>query len=277
MPSCPPIPTSMALSIAGSDPSGGAGVQADLKTFCMIGVYGGAVITCLTAQNTRGVASYRPVDPEFVAEQITLVLQDLPVSHIKIGMVGTGEIARQIGAALENFSGEIVCDPVLAATSGPDLLEESARAVYCDQVLARATVLTPNLEELAVLAERSCSNRTEEIAAGRILFERYQRLRCMVVKGGHRPDDDPVIDRLLVRRPDGEVEITAKSHPRIRSRNTHGTGCTMASAFTAYHLLTNDDSIAFHKSVDFIDRLLTVSAPSRLGQGIGPLLHHLAK
>ncbi len=267
----------MALSIAGSDPSGGAGIQADLKTFCIIGVYGGAVITCLTAQNTRGVASYRPVEPESVAEQISLVLQDLPVSHIKIGMVGTGEIACRIGAALKEFSGEIICDPVLAATSGLSLLKESARAAYRDQILARATVLTPNLEELAVLAERSCSNRTEEIAAGRILFERFPRLRCIVIKGGHRPADEPLIDRLLVRRPDNQVEISARSHPRVRSRNTHGTGCTMASAFTAYHLLFNDDSIAFHRSVEFIDRLLTVSAPSRLGQGIGPLLHHLIR
>ncbi|MCF6289543.1 MAG: bifunctional hydroxymethylpyrimidine kinase/phosphomethylpyrimidine kinase [Desulfobacterales bacterium] len=271
------LPTSMALSIAGSDPSGGAGIQADLKTFCMVGVYGGAVITCLTAQNTRGVASYRPVDPELVGQQIKLVLQDLPVSHIKIGMVGTGEIAIHIGAALENFSGEIVCDPVLAATSGLSLLKESARAAYRDQILARATVLIPNLEELSLLAERSCANPAGEIAAGRILFDRFPRLRSIVIKGGHRPDDDPIIDRLLVRRPGGAVEITARSHPRVRSRNTHGTGCTMAAAFTAHHLLENDDSIAFDKSVHFMDHLLTVSEPSRLGHGIGPLLHHLAR
>jgi len=266
----------MVLSIAGSDPSGGAGIQADLKTFCVIGVYGGAAITCLTSQNTQGVFSYLPVEPLFVQEQIVRVLQDLPVSHVKIGMVGTAAIAQHIGRALQGFAGEIVCDPVLTATAGLPLLQDEAFSVYREEILGRATVLTPNLQELATLADRNCNGTDEELAAGRLLLERFPRLRCVIIKGGHRPGDALVTDSLLVRRTGSEVEIVSQEHPRIATVNTHGTGCTFASAFTAYHLLNNDYVAAFRKAVFFMDALLTRSAPFRLGNGAGPLSHHLA-
>ena len=132
------------LAIAGSDPSGGAGIQADLKTYASLGVYGCAAISCLTVQNSKGVYAIQAVAPELVKEQIRKVLADLPVSHIKTGMIGTGAVARAIGACLTEFKGTIVCDPVLKASDGHDLLTSEGLACLGEHLIGRATALTPN-------------------------------------------------------------------------------------------------------------------------------------
>lgn len=267
----------MVLSIAGSDPSGGAGIQADLKTFTALGVYGGAVITNLTVQNTIAVIANQPVNPEMVKQQISAVISDMDVSHVKIGMVGTADIARAIGEALNDYPGEIVCDPVLRATTGHPLVEENDLDVLSNEVLSRATVLIPNMNELEILAGVKCRNQDEIEAAAIRLFADFGRLRVIIAKGGHLDEQaTEVTDYLLLRAPQNLVTCHPESHPRIQSRNTHGTGCTFASAFTAFHLLYGDDATAFRKTTGFMDQLLTKSAESHFGHGPqGPLLHHL--
>ncbi|HSR35854.1 MAG TPA: hydroxymethylpyrimidine/phosphomethylpyrimidine kinase, partial [Desulfurivibrionaceae bacterium] len=168
------------LSIAGSDPSGGAGIQADLKTCATLGVYGAAAITCLTVQNTTGVRSFTLLAPELVREQIRAVLDDLPVSHVKIGMVGSAAIATVIAEALADFHGEVVYDPVLRAGAGQSLLEGEARAAL-SQLLARATALTPNLPELVALSGSPCATAQEITVAVVALFQAHPRLAAVVV------------------------------------------------------------------------------------------------
>ena len=263
------------LSIAGSDPSGGAGIQADLKTFTAIGVYGGAAITCLTAQNSLGVSSCLPIAPDFVKEQIRLVLADLPVSHIKTGMLGTDEIAGAMAEALHNFSGEIICDPVLTASDGHDLFQKTKGNTGLEALLRTATVLTPNLPELATLTGQKLETPQEATEAAIALLARYPKLRAIVLTGGHlREQAGEVEDFLLLKQDSGPKILTAK-HPRIATQNTHGTGCTFASAFAAYHLLHGNDQDAFFKAVAFVDAILRQSASLALGKGKGPLAHHL--
>lgn len=270
----------IALTIAGSDPSGGAGIQADLKTFSAVGVYGGAVITCLTVQNTRGVSSYQPVEADLVREQIRAVLEDMPVSHIKTGMVGTAGIAGIIGEVLADFSGEVICDPVFASTGGKALLEKTAVDIFVDRIVKNATVVTPNLPELEELVNKKCTSREQILAAAFDLLERFEKLRAVIIKGGHidQTPDGKITDYMVHRAEKGtENQVISLSHPVIITGNTHGTGCTFASAFTAFHLLTNDDEQAFRKTVVFMDKILAQSASSRLGHGKGPLLHHLIR
>lgn len=272
----------MALAIAGSDPSGGAGIQADLKTFTVLGIYGGAVITALTAQNTRGVSDSRPVPATFVRQQFTEVLSDLPVSHIKIGMVGTMEIAETLGELLEPFQGLVVYDPVLRATSGDPLFNGGRGDLQPSPLLAVSSVLTPNIFELEALTGRKCPDCEAVRTAGRELLRRYPRLQAVCLKGGHLQEEHhTVVDELLLRRPTGMVqgELDTESlritHPRVASANLHGSGCTFASAFTAFHLLSGNLKKAFTETVHFMDYLIRQGASIHLGHGRGPLLHHL--
>ncbi|MFA7346712.1 MAG: bifunctional hydroxymethylpyrimidine kinase/phosphomethylpyrimidine kinase [Desulfurivibrionaceae bacterium] len=263
------------LSIAGSDPSGGAGVQADLKTFTAIGVYGGAAITCLTAQNSLGVASCLPVAPEFVTQQIKLVLADLPVSHIKTGMLGTDEIAGAMAGALHDFSGEIICDPVLTASDGHDLFQKTEKNPGLQALLNIATVLTPNLPELATLTGQRLETPEEAVAAAATLLSRYPKLRAIALTGGHLQEQAGEVEDFLILRHASGPEILSRKHARIVTQNTHGTGCTFASALASYHLLLGNYQEAFFKTVTFMDTVLRQSAPLALGKGKGPLAHHL--
>ena len=265
------------LSIAGSDPSGGAGIQADLKTFTVLGVYGGAVITSLTAQNTQGVFSVEPISPSFVKEQISYVLKDLNITHIKVGMVGTVPIIEGICEELADFSGEIIYDPILISSSGHALMDQNGYDAVRQLLLSICTVITPNLPELPVLSEKKCSNQDDIFSAAEFLLHKHKKLRAVIIKGGHSLSDEVMVDDYLVSLAgeDNELQITKESHPRLDTRNTHGTGCTFSAAFTAYHLLNGDDAKAFRKTVSFMDELLTLSAARDIGCGTGPLVHHL--
>ncbi|MGV1098285.1 bifunctional hydroxymethylpyrimidine kinase/phosphomethylpyrimidine kinase [Thiovibrio sp. JS02] len=263
------------LSIAGSDPSGGAGIQADLKTCCAIGVYGAAAITCLTAQNSQGVVATQPVAPDFVKKQIDLVLTDLPVSHIKTGMLGTDAIASAIAEALADFNGEVVCDPVLKASDGHPLFAAGKGAAGLDALLKKATVLTPNLPELQTLTGLAGASSREALDAAASLLARFPGLRAVILTGGHLQEQAATVEDFLIRRREQGVEVIPARHERIRSRNTHGTGCTFASAFAAYHLRCGNDRDAFFKAITFMDVLVRQSAPLALGKGKGPLAHHL--
>ena len=263
------------LSIAGSDPSGGAGIQADLKTFTAIDVYGGAAITCLTAQNSLGVSSCLPIAPEFVKKQIQLALTDLPVSHIKTGMLGTDEIAEAIAEALHDFSGEVICDPVLMASDGHELFRKTKSNTGLEALLNTATVLTPNLPELAALTDRNLKTLREAMEAAAALLTRYPKLRAIVLTGGHIGEATGEVEDFLILRHTSSPKILTAKHARIATKNTHGTGCTFASAFAAYHLLHGNDQDAFFKTVAFMDTILRQSADLALGRGKGPLAHHL--
>jgi len=265
----------VALSIAGSDPSGGAGIQADLKTFTAIGVYGGAAITCLTAQNSLGVESFLPVAPEFVRRQIELVLADLPVSHVKIGMLGNDEIAGCVAGALQDFPGEIVCDPVLSASDGHRLFSGPAGNQGLSALLAKATVLTPNLFELSTLAGCKLATPAQALAAAESMFARLAKLKAMILTGGHLAEQSGEIDDFLLLKQTTAVKVITARHPRLATRNTHGTGCTFASAFTAFHLLDPDYEKAFHLATAFMDQVLGKSAGLDLGRGRGGMAHHL--
>lgn len=264
------------LAIAGSDPSGGAGIQADLKTFSLVGVYGCAAPTSLTVQNTLGVFEIFSVPADFVVKQVAAVLADLPVSHIKIGMIGSPRTAEAVGELLARFGGEIFCDPVLRASDATTLFDADALDVFQRSVIANATVLTPNIAELAALAGMPCGNVEESIAAAGALLERFPRLQAVTVKGGHLAASDSLVtDALVERDSGGRHEAFRISRPRIVTRNSHGTGCTFASAMAAFHLLDPDMRQAFAHAGRLVAELLAKSRDCAMGGGTGPLLHHL--
>ena len=271
------VPPQVAITIAGSDPSGGAGIQADIKTFTAIGVYCGAVISSLTVQNTFGVIGLQPVEPAFVKDQIACVLGDLDVSHIKIGMLGSAAVARSVCDALADFSGEIICDPVLVSSSGQQLIDAEGFDAVRIQVLELCTVLTPNIPELSLLTEKNCPDKDALHAAAEALLHQYGKLRSVIITGGHfKPEEKTITDYLFTASGSSrQISSIKKSHPRIKSSNTHGTGCTFSAAFTAYHLMTGDDTEAFYKATGYMDTLIQKSAPVRIGHGTGPLSHHL--
>lgn len=226
----------IALSIAGSDPSGGAGIQADLKTFHALGVYGTAALAGLTAQNTQGVRDALPVEPGFVRAQIDAVLDDLPVAATKLGMLSNAEVASAVADLLDERRadfGVVVLDPVMVATSGDTLLQDEAIAVVRERLLRQADLITPNLPEAAVLLDSPqavdgdgvVQQAGELVAAG---------ARAALVKGGHLTD---VVVTDALATADG---VSILSGPRLHSRHTHGTGCTLSSAIAAFAALHGD-------------------------------------
>lgn len=260
------------LTIAGSDPTGGAGIQADLKTITSLGGYGAAAITCITVQNSLGVSRIEPLASNLVTEQVEAVLSDHFVTHIKIGMIGTGEIATAMGKILHNFQGEIIYDPVMAATTGHNLLETGALAEVKKEIIPRVTVLTPNIPELETLAGRGVSSEKEMHRAATLLFADYPALQCVIVKGGHGDGGDNLLTDYCYSA-QGNDSIT---HEKIDTHNTHGTGCTLASALSVYHSKTGSYLKSFTHAIDYIQRLLAASACHtviRGNNGQGPMLH----
>ncbi len=266
------------MAIGGSDPTGGAGIQADLKTITMLGGYGAAVITAITVQNSHGVEHIEPLSPLLVRRQIEAVLADHRVTHIKIGMIGTGEIGRSVGECLTGFSGEIIYDPVLASTTGHSLLIDNGMKIINKYLLPVVTVLTPNLPELFSLtgktAKGNCGEEVKVKTAGEELLEKHPNLNCIVVKGGHGPISHNLLtDICFLKNSDSMITV---SHKYIHSPNTHGTGCTLASALASYHLKTGSYKESFKKSVNFVQRLLARSAARTViinPAGKGPMLH----
>lgn len=249
----PPV----ALSIAGSDPSGGAGIQADLKSFSARGVYGTAVITALTAQNTRRVTGVVGVEPAFIREQLRTLFDDIRPDAIKIGMVGTAGIAAAVADGLEGYTGPVVVDPVMVATSGSVLLEPAAEATLTRRLVPRATLVTPNIPEAArLLGAESPASWTARTGV------------ALLLKDGHNTDAS-VSDRLVM--PDGTVHRF--THPRVDSRNTHGTGCSLSSAIAAELAAGATLPEAVATAIDWLAMVIAASATHTLGHGHGPLLH----
>jgi hydroxymethylpyrimidine/phosphomethylpyrimidine kinase len=255
----------IALTIAGSDSGGGAGIQADLKTFYRFGVYGTSVVTAITAQNTLGVTEWEAVRPSLVKSQMDAVASDLRPSAFKTGMLGTAEViqvvARQIRAySLENY----VLDPVMVATSGDLLIENEAVAAIKSDLLPLADLVTPNTDEAAVLAGFPVMNESDMQRAA--LAIAAMGPRAVLVKGGHiHGDSTTAVDYLY----DGM--FTVYRHERIDTRNTHGTGCTLSAAIAAS--LANGSTLrdSVQTATDFVHDAIA-TAPG-LGQGSGPLNH----
>ena len=258
----------IALTIAGSDSSGGAGIQADLKTFSALGVYGASVITALTAQNTRGVSAIHCVPGEFIAAQLDTVLDDLDVRAIKIGMVGSAEVVTAITERLRALEGiPIVLDPVMVATSGDPLLDADSEQALRDQLIPLADLITPNLEEAScLLGEKSrAATEAEMQEQARRLMELGPR--AVLVKGGHGEGKEAV-DILW----DG-ADMTRLSSPRINTSNTHGTGCTLSSAIAAELAQGLPLNAACSNAKKYLTGALAAADTLEVGQGNGPVHH----
>ena len=253
-----------ALTIAGSDCSGGAGIQADLKTMTMNGVYAMSVLTALTAQNTIGVRSILEVTPEFLKDQMSAVFEDIRPDAVKIGMVASGPLIDVIAERLVYYKAEnIVIDPVMVATSGSKLMAGDALAVLKEKLLPLATVVTPNIPEAEILADRKIESEDDMLTAAKQISEVYH---CAVLcKGGHSIND--ANDLLYF---DGKYRWFYGK--RIDNPNTHGTGCTLSSAIASNLAKGYSLEEAVERAKEYISGAL--SAQLDLGAGSGPILHN---
>jgi len=257
----------IALTIAGSDSSGGAGIQADLKTFAALGVYGASVITALTAQNTRGVSGIHPVPAPFVTAQIDAVFADLDVKAVKIGMVGEPATVEAIAAALARWGvTHVVLDPVMAATSGDRLLSADAVLVLLTRLVPRVSLITPNLPEAAALLDEGiASDEAAIVNQGKRLLA--MGCQAVLIKGGHAEGAES-IDYLFSRN--GMIKLSA---PRIATRNTHGTGCSLSSAIAAGLAKGEGLETAVRNAKAWIGAAIAAADRLEVGHGHGPLHH----
>jgi len=257
----------IALTIAGSDSSGGAGIQADLKTFAALGVYGASVITALTAQNTLGVRGVHQVPADFVAAQFKAVMDDLAVKAIKIGMVGNAAIIEILDEQIKQGpSVPVVLDPVMVATSGDHLLEADAVDALRIRLIPRAMLITPNLPEAAALLEEPVATNEAAIQdQGRRLLA----LGCgaVLIKGGHGEGPES-IDYLVTDR-----EVIALRAPRVPTANTHGTGCSLSSAIAAGLAKGEPLVQAIKEAKRWISAAIAAADRLQVGHGHGPIHH----
>jgi hydroxymethylpyrimidine/phosphomethylpyrimidine kinase len=262
--------TPIALTIAGSDSSGGAGIQADLKTFAAFGVYGASVITALTAQNTQGVSGIHQLPAEFVTAQIDAVFSDLAVGAVKIGMVAQPPVIDAIVAGLKRWSPKhVVLDPVMVATSGDRLLATEAVDALRTRLIPLASVITPNLPEAAALLD-------EGVAADEATVEKQGRrllalgCKAVLIKGGHGEGAES-IDYLI-----DSSGVVALAAPRIATKNTHGTGCSLSSAIAAGLAKGEGMETALRKAKAFVSAAIAAADRFSVGHGHGPI-HHFHK
>ena len=258
------------LSIAGSDPSGGAGIQADLKTFAANGVYGMAAITALTVQNTVGVEGIHLVPAKFVSSQIEAIFSDIAVSSAKVGMVGNAEIAEGVGTTLAKYRNLIsVVDPVMVAKGGSPLLDKKAIQAVKDNLIPLATIVTPNLPEAAILLGSSIAKSEEDMVyQGKALLNLGPK--SILMKGGH--SEGITSNDLLVT----ENNYVWFKEKRINTKNTHGTGCTLSSSIASF--LAKDFSVeeSVSKAKKFVTNAIRNSEKLSVGKGHGPTNHFYA-
>jgi hydroxymethylpyrimidine/phosphomethylpyrimidine kinase len=254
----------VALSIAGSDCGAGAGIQADLKTFAALGVYGLTVITAITAQNTVGVRAVQDVNADVITAQLDAVAEDFAIAALKTGMLSSASIIEAVAAGIARHRlGPVVVDPVMIAKSGDRLLREDAIDALRQKLLPLAEVVTPNIPEAEVLAGRPIRTRDDRLAAARAIME--LGAHAVVIKGGHA-EDDPIVDLLV----DGQGVHEYRA-ARVVTTSTHGTGCTFSAAITAGLATGLDLPQAVAEARDYLSRAL--SAAPGLGHGHGPLSH----
>ena len=258
------------LTIAGSDSGGGAGIQADLKTFSALGCFGMSAITALTAQNTTGVRSIHGVPPDMLRNQIDAVVEDIGVDAIKIGMLHSPEVVQTVASAIDRHAlAHVVLDPVMVATSGAVLIDSPAIAALVRELFGRAVVITPNLDEASLLVGRTLANEQDMQAAAIELLAKGAN--AVLVKGGHLAGD--VVSDLLQVAGGAPHWMRA---PRIATANTHGTGCTLSSAIAAYLALGYTLVDAVEAARLYVRGALAAGASVKTGQGNGPLNHSFA-
>ena len=257
----------IALTIAGSDSGGGAGIQADLKTFSALGVYGASVITALTAQNTLGVQGIHDVPADFVAAQMDSVFSDLRIGAVKIGMLSSPDVIDAVAAGLERHGARnVILDPVMVATSGDRLFPEAAAERLRERLLPMALVLTPNLPEAAaLLGEAVARDQAEMERQGMRLLE--LGAGSVLMKGGHL-DGPQSVDVFVYQGGSGRLEA-----PRVRTRNTHGTGCTLSSAVAAMLASGSGMVEAVVQAKDYLTGALLAADRLKIGSGAGPVHH----
>ena len=255
-----------ALTIAGSDSCGGAGIQADIKTMTMNGVYAMSAVTALTAQNTTGMTGIMEVSPDFLGKQLDAVFEDIFPDAVKIGMVSSSDLINVIADKLEQFGAKnIVADPVMVATSGARLIEETAVETLKARILPIATVITPNIPEAEILTGMSIKDETGMEQAAEALVERYGC--AALVKGGHRINDANDV----LCSPDHKTPVWFRGR-RIDNPNTHGTGCTLSSAIASNLAKGYDLTESVERAKDYLSGAL--AAMLDLGEGSGPLAHN---
>ncbi|BEM44533.1 MULTISPECIES: bifunctional hydroxymethylpyrimidine kinase/phosphomethylpyrimidine kinase [Serratia] len=256
-----------ALTIAGTDPSGGAGIQADLKAFSALGAYGTSVITALVAQNTRGVQSVYYIDPAFVAAQLDSVFSDVRIDSVKIGMLANADIVQAVAERLRHYRPEfVVLDTVMLAKSGDPLLAPEAVASIRRELLPLVSIITPNLPEAAALL--ACAPAEDEAQMreqGRALLA--MGCRAVLMKGGHLSESESP-DWLFTA--EGEQRFTA---PRVATRHTHGTGCTLSAALAALRPRHADWAATVAAAKDYLQQALKQADTLEVGHGIGPVHH----
>ncbi|AGB83550.1 hydroxymethylpyrimidine kinase [Serratia sp. FGI94] len=256
-----------ALTIAGTDPSGGAGIQADLKVFSALGAYGTSVITALVAQNTRGVQSVYQIEPAFVAAQLDSVLSDVRIDSVKIGMLANADIVQAVAERLRHYQPPfVVLDTVMLAKSGDPLLAPEAVASIRRELLPQVSLITPNLPEAAALLDCPPADNEQQMREqGRALLA--MGCQAVLMKGGHLSEDESP-DWLFSRG--AEQRFSA---PRIATRHTHGTGCTLSAALAALRPRYDDWPQTVAAAKDYLQRALQQADSLEVGQGIGPVHH----
>jgi hydroxymethylpyrimidine/phosphomethylpyrimidine kinase len=258
------------LSIAGSDSGGGAGIQADLKTCSALGCFGMTAITAITAQNTCGVDAIHAVPAAMLAKQIDAVVSDIGVDAVKIGMLHDPDVVNVVAGAIRRYQWRaVVLDPVMVAAGGDRLIAEETIAVLVQALFPLATVITPNLDEAALLLGRPLQAESELPAAAQELMK--SGAQAVLLKGGHLPGEQ-VVDLLLQK----EQAMIRMSDLRIESRNTHGTGCTLSSAIACYLALGHALPEAVRLARSFIYQAIAHGADVQTGRGHGPLNHAYA-
>lgn len=259
--------TAIALTIAGSDSGGGAGIQADLKTMSALGVYGASVLTAVTAQNTRAVTAVQGIELAVIAAQIAAVREDLEIGAVKIGMLATSEIIHTVLEGLEGYAGPVVVDPVMVAKSGDALLADAATERLRRALVPRATLLTPNLPEAAkLLGDAQAETAKTMIAQGRALCA--LGAQAVLMKGGHATGAE-CLDILV--GPEGE--IARLSAPRRATRNTHGTGCTLSAAIAAGLARGLPLIAAVTEAHGYLQGAIQAADTLAIGKGHGPVHH----
>jgi len=251
-----------ALTIAGSDSSAGAGIQADLKTFAALKVYGMSVITAITAQNTLGVTEIHDVPPRIVKAQIESVIEDIGVDAVKTGMLYSNEIIKVVAEEAEKYKFKMVVDPVMVAKSGAPLLKKDSIEVLIKKLIPLATVITPNAKEAEVLLNREIKDLNDAKEAAKQIAE--LGAEAVVVKGGHLKTENKVYDILYYK---GDFKIFESE--RIQTKNTHGTGCIFASAITAFLAKNKNVEEAVEKAKEFV--LNAIQFSFNIGKGVGPV------
>lgn len=262
------------LTIAGSDCCSGAGIQADIKTMSALGVYAASVITAITVQDTRKVYSVCAVQPQIVAEQIRCVIEDLSPQYAKIGMINDEATITAICDVLDSYPiPHLIVDPIMVSSSGMLLMQKEALETFCNRLLPKSYLLTPNIPEAEILADMSIHSSDDIREASRRIMNKTHQ--STLIKGGHLINEKKT-DYLFYKSPDKSVKEYTFSRDMVHTRNTHGTGCTLSSAITAYLARGKELPEAVRLAKEYTYNAMIEGSDLTIGHGIGPLNHFFA-